>query len=97
MSDDEFDEEPRRKKKGKSLISGKQATVILAVLLVFVAGAAFQHYYIEPVIGDALSEKLSDCLVQNNVLDDRFVSCRGESKACEFQLEQCLAGPPVGG
>ena len=97
MSDDDFDEEPRRKKKRKPILSGKQATVLLALLLIFVAGAAFQHYYIEPIIGEGLSEKLSDCLTQTNVLDERFVSCRNDSQACEFQLEQCLQGPPVGG
>ena len=97
MSDDDFDEEPRKKKKRKPLLSGKQATVILALLLIFLAGAAFQHYYIEPVIGEGLSAKLSDCLVQSQVLDERFVSCSDESRACEFQLEQCLSGSPMGG
>ena len=97
MSEDDFDEQPRRKKKAKFPISGKQATAFLGLLLIFVAGATFQHYYIEPIIGEGLSEKLSDCLAQKQVLDERYVSSKNQASACEFQLEQCLQGLPLGG
>jgi len=96
MSDDEFEDVPRKKKK-KAILSVKQIVLLLAVLVVFVAGAVFQHYYVEPVIGEGLSEKVDQCLSQKEVLDERFVACDASlndvnnlARACEFQLDQCL-------
>ena len=96
MPDDFEDEMPRKKKKGKTIFTRKRLSLILAVLVIFSLGAAFQHYYLEPLQGDTMLEKYTRCLSQKEVLDQRFASCATElqdinamHKACEFQLNQC--------
>jgi len=92
MSDEEEDAPKRKKRKGKALLSKKQAIILAAILGILVIGMALQHYAIEPLYGETVEEKYARCLTQKNVLDDRFVECSNAQQACEVQLSQCLEG-----
>ena len=87
MPDEE--EEPRRKKRGKGLSKRKISAIIL-ILLILSLGAVFQHYCVEPLLGEGAAQQYAECLAQKQVLDERFVECANSNKACEFQLQQCL-------
>lgn len=89
MAEDFEDEGPRRKRKGKG-ISRKKLAVIILVLLLFATGALFQHFLIEPLYGETTEQKYTRCLTQKQVLDQRFVECDNQARACDFQLQQCL-------
>ena len=89
---DDFEEEPRRKRKGKGLSKKKIAAIIL-ILLIFCAGALFQHFVMEPLYGETVEQKYARCLTQKEVLDQRFIESENQVKACEYQLDQCLERP----
>jgi len=90
MADDFEEQTPRKKKKGKTLLTKKRATIITLVLILLVFGALFQHYLIEPVLEETNAQKYARCLTQKEVLDQRFIECSNAQKACEYQLNQCL-------
>jgi len=90
MSGEDFEDVPRKKRKGKPLFSRKQTGLLLLVILIFAAGALFQHYVAEPWYGETVEQKYARCLTQKEVLDQRFDECSNQAKACEFQLGQCL-------
>ncbi len=87
MPDEE--EEPRRKKRGKGFSKRKISAIIL-ILLILSLGAVFQHYCVEPFLGELNTNRYAECLAQKQVLDQRFVECANSNKACEYQLQQCL-------
>jgi hypothetical protein len=89
---DDFDEEegPRRKKKkGKGLFSRKITAIIIIAFAVFILGALFQHYYIEPVIGEGTTQQYAICLSQKGVLDERFSSCAQQLDAASNSRDEC--------
>jgi len=87
--DDDFDEPPRRKRKGKGF-SKKQAGLVLAIIVIFSLGALAQHFVIEPLYGETIEQKYTRCLTQKEVLDERFQSSENELRAVKSQLDQCL-------
>jgi len=93
MSLQDIEEElpAKKKKKGKTFFTRKRIALILVIVIIFALGAAFQHYYLEPLYGETIAEKYTRCLTQNNVLDERYVSCSNQLRACEYDLSQCQA------
>ncbi|MBN2066931.1 MAG: hypothetical protein JW744_00505 [Candidatus Diapherotrites archaeon] len=89
LDDVDDEEQPRRKRKGRPFFTRKRVLLMLAIVVIFAAGAILQHYYIEPLYGETVTDKYTRCLQQNAVLDERFVDCDNSKRACEYQLEQC--------
>jgi len=92
MPDDFEEEMPKKRKKGKPLLTGKRATILLVAIALIVLGALFQHFLVEPVLEEQNAVKYARCLTQKQVLDERFVQADSERRACEYQLAQCTAG-----
>jgi len=92
-----FDDEPRKKKKGKTIFTKKRLALLLGMLLLIWTGAVIQHYVIEPILGEGIAAEYTKCMGQKQVLDQRFIDCSQQLQdannhwnACEFQLGQCL-------
>lgn len=76
MAEDEEDS-PKRKKKRRR-VSRKKIALLLLVLFIFAAGAAFQHFVLEPIYGDSVEQRYATCLSQKKVLDERFSECQSQ-------------------
>ncbi len=91
MAEEENDEAPKKRRKGKGFFTRRRILIIFAIIFIFAAGAAFQHYFLEPLYGETVAEKYSRCLNQKELLNDRFAECENLRRACEFQLNECQA------
>ncbi len=86
---EDFDGEPKRKKRKKTIFTRKRVLWLTAILLLIALGAAIEHFAIEPTINEGYAEMYAQCLSEKQVLDQRFIECESLRQACEFQLSQC--------
>ncbi len=87
---EDFEEEAPRKKRKKKPFSKKQMMATILIILIFSAGAFVQHFVIEPLYGETVEDDYVRCLTQKDVINERYQDCENQSRACEYQLNQCL-------
>jgi hypothetical protein len=86
---EDFEDEPKRKKRKKTFFTRKRVLWILGILLLLSIGAAVEHFVIEPAINEGYAKLYSECLSEKKVLDERYAECEKLRQACEYQLGLC--------
>jgi len=65
----------------KSFWTSKRIMTIAIIVFGIVVGMLAQHYYVEPLLGEACIEDLRICKAQNQVLNEENVVCYEQLEA----------------
>ena len=81
------DEENRRSNKSELKWTLIKYGIIFGIFII--AGAALQHYVVEPFIGQNLEKTLDSCYSDMNLLNKENVACMKDKETCTTNFTQC--------
>jgi hypothetical protein len=92
---EEEERDERRDKKGKKVRKGfwsvKRIAILFLILILLFIGAAFEHYFVEPILNEQMLNSFERCVSERNLLNDEINACYLDVDAAESELKSCEA------